>query len=81
MLQHLEPMLPFSVVMLVEPLLSPHGPEHLQELRQKLISIARERWNVWSSRQHAREHLRARVSSWDPRALDVYIVRSLPDSL
>lgn len=81
MLQHLKPTLPFSVVMLVEPLLSPHGPEHLQPLRQKLILIARDRWDVWSSRQHAREHLRAKVSSWDPRVLDVYIVCSLPDTL
>lgn len=77
MLQRLQPALAFSTVILIEPLLSPYGPEHLQRLRENLIRGACERRDVWPSRQSAREHLGPKVGLWDSRVLDVYIVCSL----
>lgn len=64
--------------MLAEPLLNPYGEENLHRLREYFIRGVCERRDVWTSRQQALEHLRKSARLWDPRALDVYIVRSLP---
>lgn len=74
-LQRLQPELKFSSIILVEPLLSPQGAEHLQQMRSKLIRGARERRDVWHSRDSARDHLREKAHTWDSRVLDAYIVR------
>ncbi|KAI5116764.1 hypothetical protein M0805_004981 [Coniferiporia weirii] len=74
-LQQLVPRIEFQAVILVEPMLSPGGPEHLQPLRVDLVRGAYERRDVWPSRQHALEALkqRGRTRMWDPRMLEVFV--------
>lgn len=80
MLQSLEPLIPFVSLILVEPLLSPAGPHHLKRLRELLVKGAYERRDVWPDRQHAMAALkrRERTKKWDPRILDIFVVRETP---
>lgn len=77
MLQYMEPILQFSSMILVEPMLSPAGPQHLKRLRSLLIKGAYERRDVWPDRKMALEALskRERTMKWDPRILDLFVVR------
>lgn len=95
-LQHIEPILKFSSIILVEPMLSPEGPEYLYPLRNRLIrsaygerhftleidgisNIAKERRDVWPSRECALQDLksRPRTARWDPRILELFVVRPI----
>lgn len=77
LLQHLEPVFLFSSIVIVEPMLSPEGPQHLAALRSALVKGAYERRDVWADRSQAMAALRRRdrTKRWDPRVLDLYVVR------
>ncbi|KAH7907127.1 Alpha/beta hydrolase fold-1 [Hygrophoropsis aurantiaca] len=84
-LQNIEPLLKFSSVILVEPMLSPQGPEAVYPLRLNLVKGAYERRDVWSTREDAHNYLksRRRTKRWDPRILELYTkhgLRSHPGS-
>jgi len=78
-LQEFEPVLPFSSIILVEPLLSSVGSEPLRGLRDILIKGAYERRDVWPSRERALEALkgRNRTAKWHPQVLDLYVKHAL----
>ncbi|KAH8830965.1 hypothetical protein DL96DRAFT_1595009 [Flagelloscypha sp. PMI_526] len=73
-LQSLEPLVNFSSMIIVEPLLSPAGPEHLERLRYVLVKGAYERRDVWPDRTQAMHALRKRqrTSKWDPSTLVLF---------
>ncbi|KAJ6579648.1 Alpha/beta hydrolase fold-1 [Mycena vulgaris] len=75
MLQALEPVFPFSSLILIEPLLSPAGSHHLKRLRELLVKGAYERRDVWSDREQAMAALkrRDRTMKWDPRILSIFV--------
>jgi len=75
MLQAIQPLFPFSSLILIEPLLSPAGSHHLRRLRELLVKGAYERRDVWPDRQHAMLTLRSRdrTSKWDPRILQIFV--------
>lgn len=78
-LQNLEPLISFSSVILVEPMLSPNGAPPLAELRKSLIKGACERKDVWPNRLHALNDLTAKAhkAPWDRRALVLYVKHGL----
>ncbi|KAK7056620.1 hypothetical protein VNI00_002337 [Paramarasmius palmivorus] len=69
----------FKSLIIIEPMLSPAGPEHLKKLRLLLIKGAYERRDVWPDRDTAMLTLkkRDRTKKWDPRILDVFIVSGI----
>ncbi|KDQ62330.1 hypothetical protein JAAARDRAFT_149140 [Jaapia argillacea MUCL 33604] len=84
-LQHLSPPIKFSAIILVEPMLSPAGPEWLYGLRSRLVKYAYERRDVWASREHALESLKKgkRTEIWHPKVLELFVefaLRSHPGS-
>ena len=58
-------------------MISPSGPQHLKNLRSILVKGAYERRDVWPDSAQAVEALkrRARTKNWDPRMLDLFVVR------
>ncbi|KAJ8076164.1 hypothetical protein PM082_022149 [Marasmius tenuissimus] len=66
---------PFKSLIIVDPMLSAAGPEHLKKLRVLLIKGAYERRDVWPDRATAMSALkkRGRTTRWDPRILDIFI--------
>ncbi|KNZ80814.1 hypothetical protein J132_04243 [Termitomyces sp. J132] len=74
-LQHLEPRVRFRSLIIVEPLISPAGPTHLNKLRSILVHGAHERRDVWPDRERAMIALRRRerTAKWDPRILDLFV--------
>lgn len=81
-LQGLEPRLPFSSIIIVEPMLSPDGRHHLERLRKALVKSAKERRHVWPDREYARQYLEERMKLpgrqiWDSRVIDLFVVRPL----
>lgn len=76
LLQHLEPIVTFSSIIIVEPLLSPAGPHHLDKLRSILVKGAYERRDVWTDRTMAMKSIksRERTKKWDPRITDLFVV-------
>jgi hypothetical protein len=82
-LQHLEPTIPFSSIIIVEPMISPAGPQHLKKLRSILVKGAYERRDVWPNLEQAMSSLkmRDRTKKWDPRILDLFVVRTYLTSL
>ena len=77
LLQDMEPIIPFSSLIIIEPMISPAGPQHLKNLRSILVKGAYERRDVWPDSAQAAEALkmRARTKKWDPRILDLFVVR------
>ncbi|CAK5264130.1 unnamed protein product [Mycena citricolor] len=75
MLQAITPVFPFSSIILIEPLISPHGSHHLRKLREILVKGAYERRDVWPDRQQAMAALkrRDRTKKWDPRILENFV--------
>ncbi|KAJ7499893.1 Alpha/beta hydrolase fold-1 [Mycena latifolia] len=75
MLQALQPVFPFSSLVLIEPLLSPAGSHHLSKLRALLVKGAYERRDVWADREQAMAALkrRDRTKKWDPRILKIFV--------
>lgn len=78
-LQSLRPQFNFVSLIIVEPMVSALGTPILDSLKQELITRARRRKNVWRSPEEARRSLVLK-SFWDPRVLDVFIVRAFLDS-
>jgi len=76
LLQHLKPIMPFSSIIIVEPMISPAGPQHLKKLRSMLVKGAYERRDVWPDLEQAMSALkkRDRTKGWDPRVLDLFVV-------
>jgi hypothetical protein len=83
MLQAVEPIIPFSSLILIEPLLSPEGSHHLRRLREILVKGAYERRDVWADREQAMAALkrRERTKKWDPRILNLFVVSPSTASL
>ena len=79
-LQELKPDLPFSFLVIVEPMVSPKGQEQLKSLRKSLTTRASKRQELWSSRLHFKQELGAptrHAAKWDPRVLDSFVVREI----
>ena len=76
LVQDLKPTIPFSSLIIVEPMISPAGPQHLKNLRSILVKGAYERRDVWPDAEQAMEALkgRSRTTKWDPRILDLFVV-------
>ncbi|KAG9316960.1 Alpha/beta hydrolase fold-1 [Chiua virens] len=72
----LAPVFRFCALILIEPLLSPEGLDKLRELQLGLIELARERRDVWPSRESASTYFRQRTR-WDPSVLDSYVKHGL----
>jgi hypothetical protein len=77
-LQSIEPVIRFSSIILVEPMLSPGGQEPVYLLREKLVKSAYERRDVWPSREKALQSLKSNTR-WHPRVQELFIV-SLPQN-
>ncbi|PFH46372.1 hypothetical protein AMATHDRAFT_155281, partial [Amanita thiersii Skay4041] len=74
LLQHLEPRLVFSSLVIIEPMLSPEGPEHFANLRRRLVATAYERRDVWSSKENARRYFLERMArDWDQRVCNLFV--------
>ncbi|KAH7888249.1 hypothetical protein F5I97DRAFT_1806658 [Phlebopus sp. FC_14] len=73
-LRTLSPVFHFSAMILVEPMLSPHGMDNVQQLREALVKGAHERRDTWSSREDAFKYLSSRrgAERWDRRVLELY---------
>ena len=65
----------FKTLILVDPFIFPGKPEDLLKLMEKFTKAAFERQDVWPTKAEARKALKWR--KWDPRVVDVYVVRSL----
>lgn len=78
-LQNVEPLIAFSSVILVEPMLSPNGAPPIADLRKSLIKGACERKDVWPSKSHALKDLTAKAhkAPWNRRALELYVEHGL----
>ncbi|KAG6826106.1 hypothetical protein H0H92_001107 [Tricholoma furcatifolium] len=79
MLQHLEPRIPFKFLIIVEPLISPAGPNHLDKLRSILVKGAQERRDEWPNREQAVVAMKKRVrtAKWDPRITELFVQHAL----
>jgi len=75
-LQNLEPSIKFSSIILVEPMLSPGGQEHVRSLRKSLIKSAYERRDVWPSRENALQSLKSNTR-WHPRVQELFVKYAL----
>lgn len=75
-LQHLEPVIHFSSIIIAEPMLSPAGPQYLKKLRTILVKGAYERRDVWPDKESAMRAMkrRDRTKNWDPRILELFVV-------
>ncbi|KJA16103.1 hypothetical protein HYPSUDRAFT_71621 [Hypholoma sublateritium FD-334 SS-4] len=76
LLQDVQPLFAFSTLIIVEPMLSAGGAEHLAPLRNKLVGRARKRTKCWTSLAEARRDYSQRGrhgAKWDPRVLDLFI--------
>lgn len=79
MLQYMSPSIPFSSMILVEPLLSPAGTHDIKKLRSILIKGAYERRDVWPDLTTAMVSLkrRDRTKKWDPRIQQLFIQHAI----
>jgi len=78
MLQHVEPVVKFSKLIIVEPMISAGGTHHLHTLRSKLAYGASRRQYRWTSREEACKRLmQRRAKKWDPRILQAFMVCSI----
>ena len=82
-LQILPPRLPFSSVIIVEPMVSPGGTDPLEPLRKRLVAAAENRRDTWASRDEVRLWLLGRRQGsggskrrrvWDRRVVDAIVV-------
>ena len=75
MLQHIQPTINFSKLIIVEPMTSPQGRHHLDQLQSKLVSNASRRQNIWPSLEAAHTSLMmGSKRKWDKRVLQTYLV-------
>ena len=75
MLQHIQPMVKFSKLIIVEPMISVEGSHHLDNLRSRLVLNSSRRQNIWPSLEEAYKSLkRGRTRKWDPRVVQTFLV-------
>ena len=74
MLQHIEPVIKFSKLIIVEPMVSAEGRHHLDKLHKRLVYGASKRDSKWTSREAAYKSLVTRKRQWDPRVVQAYLV-------
>ena len=75
MLQHIQPMIKFSKLVIVEPMISAAGGHHLDKLRSRLLLNSSRRQNVWPSKEEAYTSLKkGRTRKWDPRVVQAFMV-------
>ena len=76
LLQHLNPKITFSSLIIIEPMVSPVGGDKLAPLRKNLITSARRRRVVWPSRAEALKVLKERegTKKWDEDVLKLFVV-------
>jgi len=75
-LQNIEPVIKFSSIILVEPMLSPGGQDHVYLLRKSLVRSAYERRDVWPTREHALQSLKSKTR-WHPRVAELFVKYAL----
>ncbi|KAF4616073.1 hypothetical protein D9613_011338 [Agrocybe pediades] len=76
LLQEVKPSLPFSFLVIVEPMVSAKGQEPLAPLRRSLVNRASKRREFWPSRTTFKEELGApdrHAAKWDSRVLDSFV--------
>lgn len=78
-LQDIEPIVPFTSLILIEPLFSPAGSQYVQYLRMALVRSAYERRDVFRSRADALRFFRKkdRASQWHPRVVELFVVSAI----
>jgi hypothetical protein len=71
--------MPFKSIILVKPMLSADGPELFASLHLALVKSAYESRDVWADHEQAFATLakRNRTARWDPRVLQLFVVRPL----
>ena len=70
----MHPVVPLSGAILVEPMFV--RPDYLKNAHKFLVEGAVKRRDVWSSREEAHRIFRERsFKSWDPRCIDLQVVR------
>ncbi|KAK2459368.1 hypothetical protein APHAL10511_008612 [Amanita phalloides] len=71
--QQYEPRLPFSSIVIIEPMVSPKGVTHMKDLGRSLIENALRRRDVWGSREDAVTHF-TKATDWDTRVIRLFAV-------
>lgn len=76
LLQHLNPKITFSSLIIIEPMVSPVGGDKLAPLRKRLVTSARRRRDTWPSRAEALMVLKKRegTKKWDEGVLKLFVV-------
>lgn len=77
MLQHLDPRLVFSKLIIIEPMVTAAGPRALEQLRDHLVFRARKRQRLWESREALRKaytNPARRGSKWESRVVNLFLV-------
>lgn len=82
LLQHHTPTHPLSALIIVEPMLSPGGDHHLDNLRSTLVDAAKRRRVEWPDRNIAFTSLKAnaRTANWDERVLRAFVKHAVVGS-
>ncbi|KAF9474607.1 hypothetical protein BDN70DRAFT_884596 [Pholiota conissans] len=80
LLQSIQPTFKFSSLVIVDPMVSVEGPQHLLELREKLVKRARKRTKCWPTLDEAVQDYndpRRHGAKWDPRVRDLFVRHGL----
>ncbi|PPQ88900.1 hypothetical protein CVT25_009135 [Psilocybe cyanescens] len=80
LMHHMEPIFKFSTLVIIEPLVSSLGSQHLAPLAQKLVNRALRRRERWGSLEEIRKAFLVEGSSaaeWDSRVLDSFVRHAL----
>lgn len=73
LLQTVQPIINFTQLVIIEPMVSAKGPSHLRQLRDELLTKALQRTDVWPTLDAARQTAAKR--KWHPKVIDVFVVR------
>jgi pimeloyl-ACP methyl ester carboxylesterase len=79
-LQNIQPTFTFSTIVIVEPMLSANGSQHLDSLRKRLIARAKNRRELWPSRENLKKafiNSQSNAANWDPRVLESFANHAL----
>ena len=74
LLQEIKPALDFKALIIVEPMVSALGRQHLDTLEARLVCAAHRRRDRWPTGKAAFESFQK--LTWDPRIIQAYLVRS-----
>jgi hypothetical protein len=72
LLQTVQPIINFTQLVIIEPMVSAKGPSHLRQLRDGLLTKAVQRTDVWPTLDAARQAAAKR--KWHPKVIDVFVV-------